>query len=282
VPDLTIKLKTLTPLWTGGVDQTCERLHETGLIGSLRWWYEALVRGLGGYACDPTDDSPCRDTDHCAACELFGCTGWSRKFRLQALGTSGGLISSPLSKGAEFALRFVELRHLCAKEQWLLAKAVETAAKWGSIGGRTTRKPQARHGVGDDYGLISLKNAPTIECSPDTAKTYLNGFPANQREAEYPDLRCFFFVQGAFLWREEMNTLMQREPFLRGDRGAGNKPAVSKKVFSFRADSGRIWGFARNAKMRDEVIASIGKLLHARRERVPVLIKTGQNVINEL
>ena len=47
---LTIELKTLTPLWTGGVDKTCDRLHETGLIGSLRWWYEALVRGLGGYA----------------------------------------------------------------------------------------------------------------------------------------------------------------------------------------------------------------------------------------
>ncbi|WP_348531079.1 type III-B CRISPR module RAMP protein Cmr1, partial [Methanothrix sp.] len=36
---LEIRLKTLTPLWTGGVDQTCDRLHETGLIGSLRWWY---------------------------------------------------------------------------------------------------------------------------------------------------------------------------------------------------------------------------------------------------
>ncbi len=32
-----ITLKTLTPLWTGGVGGTCDRLHETGLIGSLRW-----------------------------------------------------------------------------------------------------------------------------------------------------------------------------------------------------------------------------------------------------
>ncbi|MGQ9833224.1 MAG: type III-B CRISPR module RAMP protein Cmr1, partial [Candidatus Villigracilaceae bacterium] len=37
-----IQLKTLTPLWTGGIDGTTDRLHETGLIGSLRWWYEAL------------------------------------------------------------------------------------------------------------------------------------------------------------------------------------------------------------------------------------------------
>ncbi len=89
---LEINLKTLTPLWTGGVEQTCDRLHETGLIGSLRWWYEALVRGLGGYACDPTDEhSKCKEYDPemgtrsiCAACYLFGTTGWARLFRLQA------------------------------------------------------------------------------------------------------------------------------------------------------------------------------------------------------
>lgn len=88
---LEIRLKTLTPLWTGGVDQTCDRLHETGLIGSLRWWYEALVRGLGGYACDPTADERCEydprkrktpEEQLCAACYLFGCTGWARLFRL--------------------------------------------------------------------------------------------------------------------------------------------------------------------------------------------------------
>jgi len=96
-----ITIKTLTPIWTGGVDQTCDRLHETGLIGSLRWWYEALVRGLGGVACDPTEHSCAfdeekyrksqagderqrlRDAGVCDACQLFGCTGWRRRFRLQ-------------------------------------------------------------------------------------------------------------------------------------------------------------------------------------------------------
>lgn len=92
-------LETLTPLWTGGVDQNCDRLHETGLIGSLRWWYEALLRGLGGEACDPTehgcslDDEKYRNSRAeerrrlleagvCDACQLFGCTGWARRFRL--------------------------------------------------------------------------------------------------------------------------------------------------------------------------------------------------------
>ena len=99
-----ITLKTLTPLWTGGVEPgKMDRLHETGLIGSLRWWYEALVRGLGGYACDPTSDNSearCSFDNEayqktknvedglagvCSVCRLFGCTGWKRMFALQAL-----------------------------------------------------------------------------------------------------------------------------------------------------------------------------------------------------
>ena len=49
-----IEIKTLTPIWTGGVKGSCDILRETGIIGSMRWWYEAIVRGLGGDACDPT------------------------------------------------------------------------------------------------------------------------------------------------------------------------------------------------------------------------------------
>ncbi|MHC1568694.1 MAG: type III-B CRISPR module RAMP protein Cmr1 [Candidatus Syntropharchaeia archaeon] len=84
-----LKIKTLTPLWTGDVDRECKRIKETGIIGSLRWWYEALVRGLGGYACDPTSERRCElrsvqealDEQICPACQLFGCTGWSRRFK---------------------------------------------------------------------------------------------------------------------------------------------------------------------------------------------------------
>lgn len=77
-----VTFKTLTPIWTGNAERESTQLRETGIIGSLRWWYESLVRGLGGYACDPTSDNRCPDKDgnHCDACELFGCTGWARKF----------------------------------------------------------------------------------------------------------------------------------------------------------------------------------------------------------
>lgn len=90
--NLDITLKTLTPIWTGGADGRSDRLHITGIIGSLRWWYEVIVRGLGGWACDPTDaNGPrCSYDDKkpetfdkiCDVCRIFGATGWARRFRV--------------------------------------------------------------------------------------------------------------------------------------------------------------------------------------------------------
>jgi CRISPR-associated protein Cmr1 len=99
--DITLTINTLTPLWTGGVDGKIDRIHETGIIGSLRWWYEAIVRGLGGEACDPTSEHKChfnteeyktsnavnetqrlRDAGLCDVCQIFGATGWKRQFRM--------------------------------------------------------------------------------------------------------------------------------------------------------------------------------------------------------
>lgn len=109
--ELRLDVRMLTPLWTGGVQTgRMDRIQETGIIGSLRWWYEAILRGLGADVCDPTSDNPqhrCQfDTeayqkslqdehdkskalqaglqDVCPACRLFGCTGWKRRFELSA------------------------------------------------------------------------------------------------------------------------------------------------------------------------------------------------------
>jgi len=90
---ITLKIKTLTPLWTGGSDGKMDRVHETGIIGSIRWWYEVIARGLGYYICDPTSDNRCklsgkekdrkeRISKLCPACYLFGTTGWKRMFNL--------------------------------------------------------------------------------------------------------------------------------------------------------------------------------------------------------
>ncbi len=71
---------------TGDINKN-NRLKETGFIGSLRWWFEVIVRGFNRKACDPTDDHKCIYNGNrnkiCPACYLFGCTGWSRRVRLE-------------------------------------------------------------------------------------------------------------------------------------------------------------------------------------------------------
>jgi len=121
------RLKTLSPIWTGGIDQKCDRVHETGIIGSLRWWCEALVRGLGGYACDPSNsDNRCnrciydqnlRQKSICVICNLFGCTGWSRKFRFMIIDNNGNPVASKLEEGMVFSMKFIELKPLSLEER---------------------------------------------------------------------------------------------------------------------------------------------------------------------
>jgi CRISPR-associated protein Cmr1 len=86
---LEINIKTLTPIWTGSVEAgKCDRIHETGILGSLRWWMEVLVRGVGGNVCDPTEhkclyDPKKSNNGLCDICQIFGATGWKRRFRLE-------------------------------------------------------------------------------------------------------------------------------------------------------------------------------------------------------
>lgn len=93
---LTLPLETITPIWTGGVNpRRCDRIHATGIIGSLRWWYEVVVRGLGGSACDPSEHTCLYDAKKpndglCDVCRIFGATGWRRRFRIMIEDETGG------------------------------------------------------------------------------------------------------------------------------------------------------------------------------------------------
>lgn len=292
---LIIKLRTLTPLWTGGVDQTSDRLHETGFIGSLRWWHEALVRGLGGYACDPTDDDRCPTDDgkRCVACDLFGCTGWGRKFRFQILdGNQNIKETALLNANEDVTLRFTELRLLNTEQRWLLVKTVEIAAKHGALGGKTPLKPQKKPKVGDDYGIVQVREsqgAPKVS-KPDIEK-YLRSGDWRNVQIQEPDLRWFFFVQGAFLCRKQINSVIGlsedgrsvigNEPFqqfLRGRKGDQSNPAVSKKIFSFRVDHGRIWGYGQDQTMRDKITEKVKEEIG----QGTCQVKTGEQVLDEL
>lgn len=288
--DFTIQLRTLSPLWTGGIDRTMDRLHETSIIGSLRWWYEALVRGLGGYACDPTGDDCCvydekeREKSVCAACYVFGCTGWARRFRLNA--ASKAQSSGEVKAGVDFELSFTELYRLSDNDIWLLTTAVSIAANYGAIGGKTPLKPQQKGGkVGGDYGLVAIRNQQSWQFTrTKPSGDYWSDFKRASNAQDAPDLRWFFFVKGAFLWRKQINQLIGLsedgkqqishqgyQNYLRGAKG------VSKKVFSFQADGGRVWGYTKDRQMRNDVIGTLKVLLSNRGT-----CKTGEEVIHEL
>ena len=170
---LEITLKTLTPIWTGGADGSMDRLHETSIIGSLRWWYEAIVRGLGGHACDPTQHTCIYDTDKannglCDVCQLFGTTGWRRRFRLVITGQNLQPIWTPTNQTLNvrppnrnrgwylpagqmgtLTLRFIGDSDSLSR----LVSLLLFMEKWGSIGA----KPQLGYGL---FQITAINKQP--------------------------------------------------------------------------------------------------------------------------
>lgn len=201
-----IKLKTLTPIYTGGIDGKSEQLHAQGMLGSLRWWYEAILRGQGIRACDPSRHSCLYNPNSslkveeqlCATCQVFGATGYARRFRLdvisqdapawppreQALnirpyGRNRGWYLNPGLVGTE-TIRLTgsekEVNQALALLRFLEQK--------GSIGA----KPQLGQGV------FRIEDPPPI--SGDTNPLV---FPASyQAIGELPDLRVFTFFKFRF------------------------------------------------------------------------------------
>jgi len=267
-----ITLTTLTPLWTGGVDGICDRLHETGLIGSLRWWYEVLVRGLGGYACDPTGEDRCPDKDgnRCVACELFGCTGWARKFRLQMLTTLEKNKNKVIAKGQSLKIAIIPLRSIDPEEWCLLNATFRLISEYGAIGGKTIFKPSDEpnrqkefHHL--DFGLVKIEFSGESPCHNLNLEK-IRGYVTNRRSGNHKDyswasLQHFWCVNGRYLARQNDKTsnfnqvLGRKQPKGQGQslvnqsessRWLAGSQQESKKVFSFKSpDKGRTFGFVK-------------------------------------
>lgn len=321
-----IKVETLTPLWTGDVNGKCSKIKETSVIGSLRWWYEALVRGLRGYACDPTswnDDERCRldydkfrvtidsgestqqalDEQICPVCQLFGCTGWSKRFRLEVRECDMGDFDSwGLRENNCFVLNITEVRSIAEEHKWLLRKTLDIVEKYGAIGGRTARKPQESK-LGMPYGLVKLE-CGQIEAWNHNRKIEdvrswlcLNKRKLKKENNEgWFDLRWYWKANGVYLNRVKMNELLKLEEiyvegkkrirpkkgtekdeflcFLRGSVGE------SKKIFSFGNVHVKIepmiFGYVRNRKE----IEKIRKMIVAEFGEVEITI--GEDILREM
>lgn len=265
------RLKALTDLWTGDADRNGGRTIPTGLLGSLRWWFEVLLRGLGGAACDPSDPNgrcPVQQGKRCVVCELFGCTGWGRKFRFEVRDGSGGIMSKQIKKDTEFTLRFTPLRPVAAEEWALLDLTIRLIADYAALGGRTVLRPSDevnRSGSRQhrDYGIIEVEERPTLKpVSRAEIERYVCDNRLRKPEQEdfsWASLTNFWCVNGKHLARQDAShstfnkVLGRMEPKKQGQQLASNntvnqwlagKQQESKKVFSFQ-DPPRTFGFVK-------------------------------------
>ena len=283
-----VTFKTLTPLWTGDAWGRCDELKLTGLIGSLRWWFEALVRGLGGNACDPTSDKKCELNQKkfkkalregksiqnalseliCPACQLFGCTGWSRKFILHVLEKNGNLKTTPIQKNDEIIFEFIPLKQIYDEEWALLDLTLYFIAQCGALGGKSVLKPsdeedRENKSYHQDFGLFEI-----VESELDTKlkifkKEDLKRFVKdmtpkhiNQEKYKWVSIKNFWCVDRKYLARQSIdrssfNKVLGRNeskyhssmnPSGKVSKWLAGQIGESKKIFSFK-NPPRTFGF---------------------------------------
>jgi len=255
----TYQFKALTDLWTGDLNEKSGRLIPTGLLGSIRWWFEVLVRGLGGSACDPSY-TKCEVRNHCVVCELFGCTGWARKFRFEVLNLNE-------NTGQTLILSFTPLRPICVEEWTLLNATLRLIAGYGAIGGKTVFKPtdepsREKEKHHRDYGLVQMVSSQQYGgTGRDDLGKYLSKWrKLNHGEFAWASLEHFWCVKGKYLGREDNNkstfnqVLGRQEAKNQGQQLATHNDGIarwlagsqreSKKVFSFK-NPARTFGFVK-------------------------------------
>lgn len=221
----TYSLTALRDIWTGDASGEGKRLITTGLLGSIRWWFEVVVRGLGASACDPShhkdnEPGPCPEPGrkphdpghHCVVCELFGCTDWSRKFRFDVLKEDGTTQQNKIVADQRFQLRFTPLRSIRDEEWALLDLTIRLIADYGAIGGKTVYKPteetprqsQQHH---QDLGLVKLvPSTPGCPFQEGELRRYVS-LPEwrkpNQADFAWVSLQHFWCVPAKHLSRED-------------------------------------------------------------------------------
>jgi CRISPR-associated protein Cmr1 len=277
-----IPIQTLTPLWTGGVETgRVDRLHETGILGSMRWWMEALVRGMGGKACDPGGqqclyDATKPDNGICDVCRVYGATGWRRRFRIEVLDDqtlpvwdgNTTLNIRPPDRTRGWFLPPGRMGHFVLRIQGDRASLAQLAAlllfmeRWGSLG--------ARAPLG--YGAFALQERETIARMaswPNMLSTA--GVQAtSQATDDLPNLRHFGFFRYRFRppqpgWWTRLpgfeRVSRQIRPLVETHQTVPLTP-VLKNAWRFQrwqrewGDAGKFWGMLGHERIRSKVLVS--------------------------
>lgn len=228
-----IRLRALTPLWTGGSQPgRVDRIHETGLLGSLRWWFEILVRGMGGKVLPPNDagldldmynkliaeqkQDPVhlRDCGLCDVSLIFGATSWKRKFRLELedhtssfplkdiwITTDSGeqtawFFKNP-ARGGSFTLKIIPLtRDRNLFDPAIIQGLVKFISDWGGLG--------ARNQMG--FGIV--KPESRLDTRP--LYDYLMRIPKQKTDPQFASFRNMFFVN---INEGEQNSFTEKTTF---------------------------------------------------------------------
>jgi CRISPR-associated protein Cmr1 len=302
----TYELKALTDIWTGDRTGNPSRLITTGLLGSIRWWCEVIVRGLGGSACDPSNTQarcPDRQGRRCVVCELFGCTSWARKFRFDVREHNSGVQQAQIKAGNRFKVVFTALRSVKREEWALLDVTMRLTAKYGAIGGKTVYKPSDENGRKDaahhrDYGVFSVERAPDIDSIKlDDLRSYIRD--RRWRRVEHEDfawasLENFWAVTGRHLARQDASrstfnrvigrpeakrSSSQGDSWLAGRRASSGQQPESKKVFSVKHPP-RTFGFTNGNQFSLDAIKT--KLRSAWPDLTDTELKAGDAILEEL
>lgn len=256
------ELQALTDIWTGDANGKASRVIPTGLLGSIRWWFEVLVRGLGGSPCDPSSkQKTCSAERHCVVCELFGCTGWARKFRFDVRDQQGAVITKQLETNTKFRLHFTPLRKVEDKEWALLELTLRLISEFGALGGKTVLKPSDQNNKTQhaDFGIVKLVTTPTIEFTRQQLESYVREAKVKPtvKAAAWASCRHMWFVDGRYLTRtsnsaSSFNKMLGRPeakspyPSSDGDSWLAGRRGESKKIFSFKSPA-RTFGFVQQA-----------------------------------
>ena len=224
IPVITAVITPQMPIWTGNHEMKMAGIKESGILGGMRWWYEAILRGFGVKVCNPCppngSTAGCQYNDKrarksgistagfysdngtvqvCPACQLFGCTGWSKQFTMQWDQDHGGTFAPkrdtyahpnchPRKKQATYMVVQGRTGQNCRAVFYphndqvgnILHYLLQFLGGWGGFGAR----PQM--GCGMSTIKLSGNYAPLL---------YPPQIAISGAVKDIPDLRDFFFCQ---------------------------------------------------------------------------------------